>query len=246
MRKDAGWKATALPMVQNGGTLWPREVTQERSFVTQSLFQGTDRLDKSLTRGFASKGRGGGGGVSLPALRLETIRFGGAGSQKPITSWAETYHAGKRIKDAAAAEVLVDLWDHAPELIGGGWSTAIRDQDNKGPFGVDGMYGFEGPPAPRVQAEIDRQKHAKALGRFSELRAAGSSTARDARVADYHSVSKTSWKWHENQGPQTTRARRFDGHPAVQALVPMKSLHAMGAHHESPTYRVSCAAPCGC
>jgi len=240
---------TAATRAQNGGTLWPREVAQEGSFKGHSLFEGTDRADASVTRGFnvtgGRGGGGGGGGVSLPSLRLETIRFGAAGSQKPITSWTETYHARKRLKDAAP-EVVNDLWDYAPGLINGGWSTAMRDMDNRGPFGVDGKYGIEGPPAPRLQAEADRRKHAKALNRFAKLRASGSSTARDARAPDYHSVSERSWKWPEHQGPKTTRSRRFDGHPAVQALVPLKSLHAMGAHHENPTYRVNCAAPCGC
>ena len=35
-----------------------------------------------------------------------------------------------------------------------GWTTAIRDQDNYGPYGLKGPFGVKGPPAPwQVQAE---------------------------------------------------------------------------------------------
>ena len=40
-----------------------------------------------------------------------------------------------------------------------GWTTAIRDQDNYGPFGIKGPFGVKGPPPPwQVQAEEEKER----------------------------------------------------------------------------------------
>jgi len=229
------WLPPAIPTKPPGGTLWPKEVRKQATITSldSSLFAGSDKATAPMSDR---------GGVSLPALRLEKLRGG------PVTSWRGAYHAQtqrgvKRAEDARPT----DLWDSQK-----GWSTSIRDQDDYGPFGVRGSHGITGPPPPWEQRAADERRYERAMRKIAKLRpTAGSGdspaarAAREERMLDYTSMAKGTWSWPE---PPTRHrsSRRFDGHPAVQALVPMPSLHAMGAHHESLMYRVNCSAPRGC
>ena len=66
--------------------------------------------------------------------------FCGAAADKNVDSWTDVARTAR-----AWAPPSEDLWDSK------GWTTAIRDQDDYGPFGTKGQYGVEGPPAPWVQ-----------------------------------------------------------------------------------------------
>ena len=173
-----------------------------------------------------------------------------------VNTWRDV---ARRSKPWAPA--TEDLWDTKA------WSTAIRDQDDYGPFGTKGQFGIEGPPPPWVQQAREAKARAKKYARFDKLRPGGSgaSTAREPRQVSYSSEAKESWEF-KQKAPITPRHRRFANHVAVQNQKPMRvshpsielesilhiahslslctwqSLHAMGVHHDPethPLYRVT-------
>jgi len=123
-----------------------------------------------------------------------------------------------------------------------GMTTALRDQDNYGPYGIKGPYGVKGPPPPWEVQAAELKEREKVMRKFDKLRpkGGGAMTSREPRNVNYTSVAKSSWIKRfchsitlipnpmltltmnlSERSSLTPRTRRFEGHPAVNSLLPM-------------------------